>query len=56
MENNVTIMTIPPGLISKTQPVDVSWNKPYQVKMREQWNKKLVTKNSPTFKAANKLM
>jgi len=51
---NITIMMIPPGLTSKAQPADVSWNKPFKVKMREYWTKKLVDdmKNMPTFRAS----
>jgi hypothetical protein len=51
---NITIMLIPPGLTSKAQPADVSWNKPFKVKMREYWTKKLVDdmKNIPTFRAS----
>jgi hypothetical protein len=31
---NVTIMEIPPGLTSKAQSADVSWNKPFKIFMR----------------------
>jgi len=49
---NITIMMIPPGLTSKAQPADVSWNKPF--KMREYWTNKLVDdmRNMSTFKAS----
>ena len=51
---NITIMMIPPGLTSKAQPADVSWNKPFKVKMREYWTNKLVLdmKNMSTFRAS----
>jgi len=52
---NITIMMIPPGLTSKAQqPADVSWNKPFKVKMWECWTNKLVLvmKNMSTFRAS----
>ena len=39
---NVHILTIPPGTTSKTQPADVSWNKPFKGYMREQWTDRLI--------------
>jgi hypothetical protein len=34
-------MEIPPGLTSKAQPADVSWNKPFKTFMRNKWVEKL---------------
>ena len=39
---NVHIMSIPPGLTSKSQPADLSWNKPFKGYMRHQWTNKLI--------------
>ena len=39
---NVHIMTIPPGLTSKAQPADISWNKPFKGVMRQKWTNKLI--------------
>jgi hypothetical protein len=34
-------METPPGLTSKAQPADVSWNKPFKTFMRNKWVEKL---------------
>jgi hypothetical protein len=51
---NVHIMTIPSGTTSKTQPADLSWNKPFKGYMRQQWTSKLIEdlkKNGENFRA-----
>ncbi len=50
---NLTIMSIPPGLTSKAQPADLSWNKPFKGHMRQIWTAKLENdlKNMPNFRA-----
>ena len=39
---NVHILAIPPGTTSKTQPAEISWNKPFKGYMRQQWTNRLI--------------